>query len=72
MQNTISLDDVLSSAEKFGDDKVLTHNLKKVRDLMTINTKSKFDTTYIPLLFKHINGKLMDAKIKISEQIISS
>ena len=72
MQNTISLDDVLSSAEKFGDDKVLTHNLKKVRDLMTINPKSKFDTTYIPLLFKHINGKLMDAKIKISEQIISS
>lgn len=69
---TITLIDVFNSADKFGEDKVLVPDIKKVRDLKTINPKSVYDTTYIPLLFKHINGNVMKVKIKISEQIISS
>jgi hypothetical protein len=69
---TITLDDVFASAEKYGEDKVLIADIKKVRDLKTINPKSVYDTTYIPLLFKHINGKEMKVKIKFSEQIVSS
>lgn len=72
MQNTISLDDVMASAEKFGSTKVLTYDLKKVRDLKKMNPKATFDTTYIPLLFKHINGKTMGAKVKFAEQLTSS
>jgi hypothetical protein len=70
MQNTISLDDVIASETKFGC--VLEYDLKKVRDLKTLNPKSKYDTTYIPLLFKHVNGKSMRVKIKFSEIMISS
>ena len=70
MQSSISLDDVIASGSKFGC--VLEADLKKVRDLKKINPSSKFDTTYIPLLFKHVNGKTMKVKIKFSEQIIAS
>lgn len=70
MQKSISLDDVIASESKFGC--VLTYNAKKARDLKTLNPKSKYDTTYIPLLFKHINGKEMPVKIKFSEQLIGS
>jgi hypothetical protein len=70
MQNTISLDDVIASETKFGC--VLEYDIKKVRDLKTLNPKSKYDTTYIPLLFKHVNGKSMRVKIKFSEIMISS
>ena len=71
MQSTITLDDVIASAAKY-DGSVLEVDYKKIRDLKKLNPKSVFDTTYIPLLFKHINGKTMKAKIKFSEQIIAS
>lgn len=69
---TITLDDVIASAEKYGEDNVLIADIKNVRDLKTINPKSVYDTTYIPLLFKNIAGKLIKVKIKFSEQIIAS
>lgn len=72
MQKSISLDDVIASADKFGQDCVLTYDVKKVRDLKTINPKSPYDTTYIPLLFKHITGTTLPVKVKISEQLIAS
>jgi hypothetical protein len=72
MQNQVTLDDVLASAEKFGKDNILECDFKKVRDLKTLNPKSKYDTTYIPVLFKFISNKLAPVKIKFSEQIISS
>lgn len=71
MQASISLDDVIDSATKYGGC-VLTYNAKKARDLKTLNPKSKYDTTYIPLLFKHINGKELNVKIKFLEQVIGS
>lgn len=70
MHHSISLDDVIASAAKFKC--VLTYNAKKARDLKTLNPKSKYDTTYIPLLFKHINGKEMPVIIKFGEQLIGS
>jgi hypothetical protein len=70
MQNIISLDDVIASEAKFGC--VLECDLKKVNDLKKIDPKCKYDITYIPLSFKHINGKLMKAKIKFTEIIIAS
>jgi hypothetical protein len=70
MQQSITLDDVIASEKKYGC--VLTYNAKKARDLKSLNAKSKYDTTYIPLLFKHINGKEMPVKIKFSEQLIGS
>jgi hypothetical protein len=70
MQSSISFDDVLASAQKFGT--VLVADYKKIRDLKKLNPKSKYDTTYIPLLFNHVNGKTMRVKIKFSEQIIAS
>jgi hypothetical protein len=72
MQNTITLDDVLASSKKFGRKGVLKPDTKKTRDLKTLNPKSKYDTTYIPLLFKHVNGKEMPVKIRFSEQIVAS
>lgn len=72
MQKSISLEDVIASSKKYGRNGVLTYNVKNTRDLKTLNPKSKFDTTYIPLLFKHINGKEMPVKIRFSEQIIAS
>jgi hypothetical protein len=72
MQKSISLDDVIASADKFGQDCVLTYNAKKARDLKTLNPKSPYDTTYIPLLFKHITGTSMPVKVKFSEQLIAS
>jgi hypothetical protein len=70
MQSSITLDDVLASATKYQC--VLEADYKKVRDLKKLNPKAAFDTTYIPLLFKHINGKNMKVKIKFSEQMIAS
>lgn len=70
MQSSISFDDIIASKEKFGC--VLLPDLKKVRDLKKLNPQSKYDTTYIPLLFKHPNGKTMKVKVKFSEQIIAS
>lgn len=70
MQNTISLDDVIASESKYGY--VLEPDLKNIRDLKKMNPKSKYDTTYIPILFKHVNGKLMKTKIKFIEQMIAS
>ena len=67
---SISLDDVIDSEKKYGT--VLALDLNKVRDLKTLNPKSKYDTTYIPIKFRHVNGKLIIAKIKFTEQIIGS
>jgi hypothetical protein len=72
MQSIISLDDVIDSANKYGDDGVLQPNLKRVRDLKTINPKSPYDTTYIPLDFKHVNGDIPKFKIKLGEQLLAS
>jgi hypothetical protein len=72
MQSIVSLDDVIASADKYGDDGVLQPNLKKVRDLKTINPKSPYDTTYIPLEFKHLTGAIPKFKIKFGEQIMAS
>jgi hypothetical protein len=71
MQSSITLDDVIASATKYNGC-VLAADYKKVRDLKKLNPKSKFDTTYIPLLFKSITGKNMKVKIKFSEQLIAS
>ena len=70
MQKSISLDDVLASEAKFGC--VLSYNAKDVRDLKTLNPKSKYDTTYLPIKFKHVNGSEVPLKIKISEIMIGS
>ena len=70
MQASISLNDVIESNEKFGC--VLDVDLSKVRDLKKLNPQSKYDTSYIPLVFKHVNGKTMKVKVKIMEQIIAS
>jgi hypothetical protein len=72
MQSIVSLDDVIASADKYGNDGVLQPNLKKVRDLKTINPKSPYDTTYIPLEFKHLTGVIPKFKIKFGEQIMAS
>lgn len=70
MQKVITLDDVIASHEKYGC--VLGFNAKKSRDLKTLNPKSKFDTTYIPIEFNHINGSKMPVKIKFSNQLTAS
>ena len=70
MQKVITLDDVIASHEKYGC--VLAFNAKKARDLKTLNPKSRFDTTYIPIEFNHINGSKMPVKIKFSEQLTAS
>lgn len=70
MQKSISLDDVIASEAKFGC--VLSYNAKEVRDLKTLNPKSKYDTTYMPIKFKHVNGTEVPVKIKISEIMIGS
>jgi hypothetical protein len=70
MQKSISLDDVLASENKFGC--VLSYNAKEVRDLKTLNPKTKYDTTYLPIKFKHVNGSEVPLKIKISEIMIGS
>ena len=70
MQSSITFDDVLASATKFGC--VLVPDYEKVRDLKKLNPKSALDTTYIPILFRHINGKNMKVKINFSEQMIAS
>lgn len=70
MQKSISLDDIIASETKFGC--VLSYNAKDARDLKTLNPKSKYDTTYIPIKFKHINGTEVPVKIKLSEIMIGS
>jgi hypothetical protein len=70
MSKNISFDDVLASKAKFGC--VLQLDLKKVRDLKKLNPKAKFDATYIPIVFKHINGKLVKCSINFFEQLIAS
>ena len=70
MQTGINFDDVIASYNKYG-----FHVLEadsKVRDLKKINPKSLYDTTYIPILFKHVNGKKMKVKIYFKKQIIAS
>ena len=68
----ITVGDIIASSVKYDEDNVLELSIEKARDLKTINPKSPYDTTYIPLLFKHVNGKKLPVKIKISEQIIAS
>jgi hypothetical protein len=70
MQSIITLDDVLVSYAKYTN--IFEIDYKHVKDLIKINPKSKYDTAYIPLLFKHINGKLVKAKFELCEQLISS
>ena len=70
MSKNISFDDVLASKAKF--DCVLQLDLKKVRDLKKLNPKAKFDATYIPVLFKLPNGKLVKCSINFFEQLIAS
>jgi len=72
MQNPITPENVIESSIKFGRKGVLKPDIKKTRDLKTLNPKSKYDTTYIPLLFRHGNGKEMPVKIRFSEQIVAS
>lgn len=68
--SSITVADVFDSAKKFGC--VLDYDLKKVRDLKTLNPKSQYDTTYIPIVFMHVNGKRLPVKLKFSELLISS
>ena len=72
MQKIVTLDDVLASAAKYGDDGVLQANLNKVRDLKTLDPKSRYDTTYIPLEFKHLTGAIPKFQIKFGEQLLAS
>lgn len=67
---TISPDDVFASKAKYGC--VLTYNALEARDLKKLNPKSKYDTTYIPIKFKFVNGNEVPVKIKISEILIGS
>jgi hypothetical protein len=69
MQSAVTLEDVIASYDKFG---CVLEADSKVRDLKKLNPKSLYDTTYIPLLFKHVNGKKMKVKILFKEQIIAS
>lgn len=68
--SSITVTDVFNSFEKFGC--IFDYDLKKVRDLKTLNPKSQYDTTYIPIVFLHINGKRLPVKLKFSELLISS
>ncbi len=68
----VSIDDVLESAEKFGDNGILKLNLSKYRDLKQRNKNSKFDCTYIPVLFKFANGKESPLKLQFSQIITAS
>jgi hypothetical protein len=70
MQQSITLDDVIASSEKFTC--VLTYNAKKAHDLKTANPRAPYDATYVPLAFRHVNGKEMRVRIKFSEQLIGS
>lgn len=70
MQNTITCEDIMASKEKFGC--ILECDTKNYSDLREKNPKSKYDVTYIPIKFKHVNGKKMDLKLKFNEQIISA
>jgi hypothetical protein len=69
MQSAITFEDVIASYDKFG---CVLEADTKVRDLKKLNPKSLYDTTYIPLLFKHVNGKKMKVKILFKEQILAS
>jgi len=70
MQQSITSADVIASNTKFGC--VLAVDYPKINDLRKKDPKCKFDVTYIPLVFKHVNGKNMKVKIKFSEQLIAS
>jgi hypothetical protein len=70
MQSSVSFDDIFASQHKYGH--VLEINYKKINDLKTKNPKTPYDVTYIPLLFKHINGKLIAMKLNFNEQMIAS
>jgi hypothetical protein len=70
MQNVVNCEDVLASHEKFGC--VLVSDPKNANDLREKNPKSKYDVTYIPVLFRHINGKNIPMTLKFNEQLISA
>ena len=70
VQKVITPEDVFASHTKFGC--VLKTDVKDVRDLKTINPKSKYDVSYFDLKFKHVNGSELPVKIKFSKQLIAS
>lgn len=76
MAQSITLDDVLASAEANAGN-VLRWDPDKVRDLKTLNqrsgVKAKFDVTWVNLSFITAAGKLVfPCRLKIENQIIGS
>lgn len=70
MNRTITIQDVIDSYEKYRC--VLKAMPSQVRDLKSLDPGSKYDTAYVPLKFRHVNGKLLPVEITLSEIIAGS
>jgi hypothetical protein len=71
-QRYVNVQDILDSAEKYGNENVLNLNYAKARDLKKLNKKAKYDCTYVPLNFKFVSGKEIPFKLKFSKIITAS
>lgn len=59
-RGTVSIEEVLASAEKYGDNGIFKMDLEKVRDnkqRQKDKKKKVYDCTWIPLVFKKTNGE---------------
>jgi hypothetical protein len=68
----VTVKDVLESAEKYGNDNVLTWDPKTYRDLKQKNKNNPYDVTYIPIKFKYIDGNEISLKLKLLKVVIAS
>lgn len=69
---TVLVKDIIESAEKYGDDNILTWSPDKFRDNKKNNKNSKFDCTWVPFEFKYINGTKSPLRIKFMKVVTSS
>lgn len=79
MTTLLTVEDIIKSAKKYGDDKILVWDKDTVRDNQKNNAekgkgkkKNVFDCTWIPIKFKNIDGSTQDLKLQFTKIIIAS
>jgi hypothetical protein len=71
-KKVVTVKDVLESAEKFGEDNVLSWNPTEYRDNKQKNKTAKFDCTWIPFKFKFINDSELPMILKFTKVVTAS
>lgn len=72
MNQFVTVEDILASAKKYGNDSVLTWDPEKYRDSKQHSKTSKYDCTWLQFRFKKVSGDSVPLTLKFNKVLTGS